>query len=227
MISTKQSDTLGAKIQGGPTLPIYLDLVKNSDDLFNAAELDNYDFAIEPPTHIGDRPQVVISLRPNRFLDYALYYGKVYIDKETLAFSRIELQLDVSDKDKATRVMLVHKPLGVRFKPKEMSLQVNYSFENGVSRISYVRSTSRFNCDWKRKLFHSGYEVNSEMVVTDRMPQDKTHSILKRDSFGEKSSLYDKIESFDAPDFWGPDNIIEPTESLENAIDKLKKKLRE
>jgi hypothetical protein len=183
---------------------------------------------LSPPTHIGDRPQVVISLRPNRFLDYAfvLWQG-IYRQGNSWPFLRIELQLDVSDKDKATRVMLVHKPLGVRFKPKEMSLQVNYSFENGVSRISYVRSTSRFNCDWKRKLFHSGYEVNSEMVVTDRMPQDKTHSILKRDSFGEKSSLYDKIESFDAPDFWGPDNIIEPTESLENAIDKLKKKLRE
>jgi hypothetical protein len=34
------------------------------------------------------------------------------------------------------------------------------------------------------------------------------------------------VELFDAPDFWGRDNIIEPTESLENAIEKLKKKLR-
>ncbi len=226
LISTKQTDTLGAKVQGGPTLPIYLDLVKNTDDLLNEAELDNYDLAIETPTHIGDRPQVVISLRPRRILDYALYYGKVFIDTETLAFSRIELQLDISDKEKATRVMLVHKPLGVRFKPKEMSLQVNYSFEDGVSRVSYVRSTSRFNCDWKRKLFHSGYEVNSEMVVTDRVPRTKMHPISSRDSFGSKSSLYDKVELFDAPDFWGRDNIIEPTESLENAIEKLKKKLR-
>lgn len=226
LISTKQTDTLGAKMQGGPTLPVYLDLVKNTPDLLNDADLDNYDLTIGTPIHIDDRPQVVILMRPRRILDYALYTGKIYIDRETLAFSRIELELDVTNREKATRLMLVKKPFGVRFKPKEMSLQVNYTLEDGVSRLSYVRSTSRFNCDWARKLFHSGYVVTSEMVVTDRYPNDKVHPISGRDSFGSKSSLYDKVELFDAPDFWGHDNIIEPTESLENAIDKLKKKLR-
>ena len=31
---------------------------------------------------------------------------------------------------------------------------------------------------------------------------------------------------FDDPDFWKDYNIIEPTESLENAIDKLKKNVQ-
>ncbi|HCN54108.1 MAG TPA: hypothetical protein DIS88_10055 [Prevotella sp.] len=228
MISTKQSDTLGAKIMGGPVLPIYIDYVKDPAFLFNDVDLDNYNVSVDIPTSINDRPQIVLAFTPRRIVEDALYFGKVYIDRATLAFSRIELQLDMKDKEKATRCMLVKKPQGVRFKPKEMSLLVNYKRdEDGISRISYVRSMSKFNCDWKRKLFHSGYTVTAEMVVTDQYPQDQVHPIQGRSSFGPKSSLYDKVESFDAPDFWGKDNIIEPTESLEGAIEKLKKKLRD
>ena len=225
LISTKQTDTLGAKVQGGPTLPIHLDLVKNSADLLNEADLENYDLSFSSPINIDDRPQLVVVIRPRRVSDFALYNGKIYIDKESLAFSRIELSLDMKDNEKATRQMLVKKPFGVRFKPREMLIQVNYSFEDGISRINYVKSISRFNCDWKRRLFHSGYVVTSEMVVTDRYAADKVHQISGHDSFGSTSSFYDKVESFDVPNFWGRDNIIEPTESLENAIDKLKNKL--
>ena len=203
-----------------------LSLVKNSADLLNEADLENYDLSFSSPINIDDRPQLVVVIRPRRVSDFALYNGKIYIDKESLAFSRIELSLDMKDNEKATRQMLVKKPFGVRFKPREMLIQVNYSFEDGISRINYVKSISRFNCDWKRRLFHSGYVVTSEMVVTDRYAADKIHQISGRDSFGSTSSFYDKVESFDVPNFWGRDNIIEPTESLENAIDKLKNKLR-
>jgi hypothetical protein len=47
-----------------------------------------------------------------------------------------------------------------------------------------------------------------------------------RSSFGLRDRFYDKVEYFDDPDFWADYNIIEPTESLENAIDKLKKRVR-
>ena len=39
-------------------------------------------------------------------------------------------------------------------------------------------------------------------------------------AFGDKQTLLDKIETFYDPDFWEGYNIIAPTESLENAVNK-------
>lgn len=226
LISTRQSDTLGAKMQGGPVLPIYIDFVKNRTDLLNEEELLNYQLRMEIPTTFDNRPQIVIGFAPSRRAPYALYEGKVYIDRETLSFTRLEFKLDLSDRILATQRMLISKPAGVKFKPKEMSFIVSYKTEDGITRLNYVRSVSRFTCDWKWRLFYSPYTVVGEMVVTDCLPPDQVHPIKGKQSFDNRSSLYDKVELFDTTDFWGKDNIIEPTESLENAIDKLKEMLR-
>ena len=66
----------------------------------------------------------------------------------------------------------------------------------------------------------------SEMVVTEMVSQAEVHRIRGRDSFGQRDTFYDRVESFDEPDFWGAYNIIAPTESLEHAIHKLKKQNR-
>ena len=62
------------------------------------------------------------------------------------------------------------------------------------------------------------------MVVTDRLASGRDAKRPSgRSSFGIKDRFYDRVEYFEDPDFWADYNIIEPTESLENAIDKLKK----
>jgi len=224
LISTRATDTLGAKMQGGPTIGLYLDAAKNFDFLFDEDILSAHNIAMADPQTIDDRPQYVIRLTPKSNQLLALYSGYIYIDRQTLAFSRIEIDLDVSFTERAAYLMLVSKPAGVRFKPLGQHLVATYSFENGVSRLSYVSSITQFKCDWKRRLFSSPYTVTAEMVVTDRYPQ--VHKISGKSSFRPHESLYDKVALFDDPQFWGKDNIIEPDESLENAIDKLKRRLR-
>ena len=67
----------------------------------------------------------------------------------------------------------------------------------------------------------------SELVVTDRLATGKDAKRPKgRSSFDKHDRFYDKVEFFDDPDFWADYNIIEPTESLEHAIGKLKKKVK-
>ena len=223
LLSPKQSDTLGVKVLGGPMLPVQLDIVKNLDFLLNDKELDNYAFTLLPHATINDRLQFVVGLTPNTTQPYALFVGKLYIDCETLAFTRAELTLDMSNPAKATLYMLYKKPFGVRFKPRELSLLVDYKQENGVTHISYVRNTFRFNCDWKRRLFATSFAAFCEMVVTDRTSSDVA-PISGRDSFNSRDTFYDQVEYFLDPDFWEDYNIIEPTESLDRAIDKLVKK---
>jgi len=159
-------------------------------------------------------------MEPNGVTDYALYHGKLYIDMERLAFTRIELDLDMKDRDKATRTMLVKKPFGVRFKPRELSSVVDYRYEDGVTRISYLRNTFRFNCDWKKRLFATSFTATCEMVVTDSQTEN-VQPIASRGSFDSRDAYYDKVEYFLDPDYWNQYNIIEPSESLDKAIRKL------
>ena len=220
IVSPKLSDTLSVKVIGGPVQATILDVVKNRPFLLCDEELYFYNMKMEQPVRIDDRPQYVISISPRYRTDYALYYGQLFIDKETLSFTRISLQLDMSNIDNATRAMLVRKPVGVKFRPKELSLLVNYTYDEGVSRLSYLSTVFRFNCDWKKHLFATSFTAINEMVVTDRHLSGFT-PIRRKDSFSERESLYDQQTNFSDDNFWKDYNIIEPTETLEKAINRI------
>ena len=225
LLSQKQGDTLGVKVAGGPVQAVVMDLVKNREFLLNKEDLDAYRFSMAPLEFINDRQQFVVLMEPYFVTDHALFFGKLYIDAERLAFTRIELDLDMRDKDKATQTMLVRKPFGVRFKPRELSTVVDYRYEEGVTRISYLRNTFRFNCDWKRKLFSTSFTATCEMAVTDSQ-SDQVQPIASRNSFDSRDAYYDKVEYFLDPDYWSNYNIIEPSESLDKAIKRLVSKYR-
>ena len=222
LVSPKQSDTLGVKVLGGPTLPVQLDVVKNTAFLLNQEELSKYTLGMAPAAVIDDRLQYVITLTPYVEQSYPLSYGKLYIDRETLAFTRVELSLDMSDRQKASNYMLHKKPHGVRFKPKEMSCLIDYRTVDGKTTIHYVRNTFRFGCDWKRRLFSTNFTAVAELVVTDRLPD--VRPISGRESFDSRDAFFDHVDYFRDPDFWKDYNIIEPTESLDKGIGKIIKK---
>lgn len=226
LLSPRQGDTLGVKVMGGPAAAMMLDIVKNPDILLNADELNLYDLKMEMPTTIADRRQYVVSIAPRRAVPYALYFGRLFIDQQTLAFTRAELQLDMSSREKATAMMLVKKPRGLRFRPKELSLTVDYrTGDDGVTRISYLRNIFRFNCDWTRRLFATSFTAVCEMAVTSATDVD-VRPIRGRDSFDQRDAFFDKVDFFRDPAFWQDYNIIEPTESLDKAIGKLLKRYR-
>ena len=228
LMSMKARDTLGVKVQGGPVLPLMVDLAKNREYVLNEENIAHYKLSMEVPVKIADRAQYVINMEPEGIQFYPIMKGRVFIDQETLTFTRAELQLDMRDWRAASDYMLVNKPFGLRFRPRELTMTIVYNTdEQGIAHMSYVRNEMRFNCDWKRRLFASPFTTVCEMVVTDR--QQKGDGVKRprgRSSFGLRDRFYDKVEYFDDPDFWADYNIIEPTESLENAIDKLKKRVR-
>ena len=222
LVNTHKADTLGAKIQGGPTLAIELDLVKKTELFLSYDEMNNYDLRMEVPVNIDDRTQYVISFAPNTITDHVLYYGKMYIDRQTMAFTRVEMSLDMSNTERVTECILVRKPMGVRFKPRELSTVVTYRYDGETCRMHYLHSDVRFNCDWKKKLFSAPFHVEAEMVVTDLVANDAKPMALT-EAFRSNDSFFDKVSVFYDPDFWQDYNIILPSESLEQAIEKLKK----
>ena len=222
LASQKRKDTLAVKIAGGPNMPIYLDLAKNEAELLSIDMLPCYRFDMGIPVSIDNRMQYVIQFQPIVKLEYALYKGVLYIDQETLAFTRAEFELDLSDREKATKSILRKKPAGLRFKPQRVSYLVSYRFQDGKPHLNYIRNDIRFKCDWKKRLFSSSFTTSSEMVMVDRTEQPEER-IKSKDAFKQRDVFYDVVEAYWNEDFWKDYNIIEPTESLESAVKKLKK----
>ena len=102
-----------------------------------------------------------------------------------------------------------------------MSIVLNYSYNGDIARLSYFRSTFRFNCDWKKRLLATSYTAINELVVTDVRPE--AIPIARSEVFRTSDILCEKASEFMDPDFWKDYNIIEPTESLEHAVDRLRK----
>ena len=223
LTSPRKSDTLTVKVVGGPVQAVDLDLVKTRELVLDEEYLEMCELEMLDPVMLDDRRQFVIRVSPAVQQDFALSYGTIYIDQETMSFSRIEVSLDMSDANKATRAMLVSKPMDIRFRPKEMSLLLNYKREDGKSRLSYARTVFRFNCDARKRLFNTEFTVIAEMVVTNRYDGEAAVPIDRKEAFRSNEILADKTKAYFDPDFWKEYNIIEPTESLENAIGKLKR----
>ena len=222
LLSQRASDTLAVKLLGGPNLSIFVDVVKNPDVLLDKETLTYFSFTMENMTQINGRDQYVVAFKPQITQPYPLYIGTFYIDKESLAFTRAEFRIDMSDRNKASEMILKKKPIGLRFNPEEVTYVISYQERGGVNYLSYIRNEIQFKCDWRRKLFSTNYSIVSEMVVTDVNTQNISE-IARREAFRPSQVLSDKVMDFFDEDFWGAYNIIEPTESLELAVARLKK----
>jgi hypothetical protein len=221
LVSQRRNDTLSVKTQGGPQMALNCDFLKNPEFLLSPSELELYRLEMQTPVRIGDRLQYVIKLTPAVEAPYALYNALVYIDRDNLTFTRIEASLDMKDRAKAIRAILVSKPLSLRFFPEEASIVLNYRPVGSTIRLEYFRSTIRFACDWRKRLFKTHYTAVNELVVTDVRPE--AVPIPRKERFRNTDYLNDKAQEFLDPDFWKDYNIIEPSESLEHAIHRLKK----
>ncbi|MDR1723312.1 MAG: carboxypeptidase-like regulatory domain-containing protein [Tannerella sp.] len=222
LISPKLSDTLSVKLLGGPNLPVFLDIVKNPDLLLSEEILPYYAYKMGEAVSIDGQLQFVVNFEPQMIMNFPLYIGTFYIDRETLSITRVEFSMDMRDKQKVTETILKEKPTGLRFTPVEVSYLVTYKQQGEKTYLNYVRNEIKFKCDWKRRLFATNYTVLGETVMTDRT-ENNVKRIPGREVFTTRQSLSKEVALYQDANFWSIYNIIEPTEYLENAVNKLKK----
>lgn len=225
LISIKPQDTLMVKFLGGPNLALYMDVVKNPDLMLSQENLTKYKFSITEIVMIEQKPHYVINFTPQVILPYALHYGKLFIDKETFALSRAQINVDMEDRNKVTHAILKKKPLSMRFKPESISFLVTYKQREGKTHLNYIRNEIQFKCDWKRRLFSTNYAIVAETVITGGTTVN-AERIQNKLAFRDSQSLSDKVQDFYDNSFWENYNIIEPEESLENAVSRLMKQHR-
>ena len=223
--NVKKADTLMVQLQGGPNVAMLLDIVKNTDLSIALDNLDNYTFEFGTMVNIDNKLNWVINFSPNVIRDEPLYYGKLYIAQDNMAISRAEFSLDLNDEAKASRVFVQKKPMGLIFLPTSTSYLVTYKEQKGKYYLNYVRVDLKFRCDWKKRLFKNYYTVMSEVAITDRR-EDNIVKFANQEVFKSNMVLTEKVENFTDADFWGEYNIIEPEDSIENAIKKLSKSMK-
>lgn len=220
----KKADTLLVKLQGGPTVALLLDIVKNPDYLFSPEAILDYKYELSGVVNIDNKLNYIITFAPvNNSQPYPLFNGKLYINQETLALTMAEFNMDISDKTKAESFFIKKKPIGLKMTPSATSYLVSYKMQpNGRYYVNYVRNEMKFKADWKKRWFNSYYTVMSEMAITDINKTDIA-KIPNDETFKANMVLNDRIQDLQDENFWGSNNIIEPEQSIQNAIKKIAK----
>jgi len=219
-------DTVFVKFQGGIRSALDLDVARNLFMGVNVTEVEQfYDFKIENPVQMNDRINYVISFNQIPYSEDILFRGKVYIDVETMAISRIEFNMNVEDRPQATAIFIRRKPAGLRAQVEYAAYMAQYrQLPEGEWVFGYSRTDLKFNAKWDRRLFSQNYTITSEMAMTEysrdayKIPQEsrvKTTDI----------TLY-RVADFEDPGFWEDYNIIEPESSIENVISRIIRQLR-
>lgn len=217
-------DTLALKLRGGPYNPLSIDIMKNPTHIFNERDLSNFRFSFDSPTKIDDQYLYVVNFE-ELSKDLPWYYGKLFIDAETFTLVKASFNLNVDNRAAATDLFVKKKPGGTKVYPVEVNYDITYRQKDGRWYFGYGQTELEFVVNWRRKLFNSRYRVNSELAVTD-WELNTEGKVKKDDSFiSRRVIMNDDITGFGDIAFWGENNIIEPDESIESAIDKIRSKL--
>lgn len=222
-VDYEKLDTIALKLRGGPFNTLNIDLIKNSDYIFNAGQLDNFIFEFDEPSFINDQYVYVVNFE-EKAKNNPWYYGKLYIDANSSTLVKASFNLNVDDKTSAAAIFVKKKPGGTKVYPIDVHYDIEYRKKDGKWYFGYGKTEVLFVVNWKRKLFNSRYKVNGEMVVTD---WKKAERVVENTKFLSPSVIMvNDVSGFADTSFWGNDNIIEPDKSIENAIHKIQKGLR-
>ena len=118
------------------------------------------------------------------------------------------------------------KPRNANVWPVKANFRVDYTQNNGKWYYNYSNSSIDFKVNWDKKIFNSTYSISSEMLITDWRSNSNLNYPEKNKIIKPSIILADSKTGFQDLDFWGKDNIIEPDNSIENAIRKIQRKLK-
>ncbi|HET8754058.1 MAG TPA: carboxypeptidase-like regulatory domain-containing protein, partial [Salinimicrobium sp.] len=217
-------DTLAIKFRGGPYNTLYIDLMKYPERVLDQSQLDNFKFTFAEPAKNDDRYLYVVNFEE---LDKnsPWYFGKLYVDAETLTLVKASFNLNLDNKKMASEMFVKKKPNGTKVRPVEVHYEINYRERDGKWSYGYGSATMELVVDWKRKLFNSRYTINSEMAVTDWKMIPEGEEYKNGRFIDDEVVMSDDISGFADSSFWGDNNIIEPDKSIQNAIDKIQQKM--
>lgn len=217
-------DTLTFKLMGGPYTTLLMDVMKNPYLVFTDDMIAYYDFSLNNITRIDNRIIYILDFKQKSSAKEPLFFGKLYIDSESLAITSAAFSLNTDYKQEVSEMFIKRKPVGADVYPTEATYLVNYREKDGKWFYGYSRGQINFKVDWTKKWFHTYYYTTIEMAVTDWKMSDEK-SIKPSDRLKTQVIMQDAASGFADKSFWGEYNVIEPEQSIESAIKKIQRKL--
>jgi hypothetical protein len=218
-------DTLTFKLMGGPFNSLYLDVMKYPEVLFTDDMMANYEFTFDRSTYEDNKLVFVLDFKQRPGKTEPLYYGKLYIDAQSLALKSAVFSLNLTDKEEASKMFIMKKPFNARVYPFEAKYRIDYREQDGKWYYGYSRIELGLKVVWKKKLFNTNYLSTVEMAVTDWGKSAEKKSKDFKDKLKPSVVIADEASGFSDPKFWGEFNVIEPEKSIDTAIRKIQKQL--
>ena len=219
-------DTVAFKLAGGPYNTLFQDIIRYPNYFIPPFFISNYSFWVHRNSKINDRPVYVIRFKQKDDIYDPFFYGELYIDGENKILLSATYSLNVTNKDMAAKLFVKKKPRHAKVWPTRVTYRVDYAERNKKWYYSYSNASIDFKVNWDKKIFNSTYSLTSEMAITD-WTENETLDFPKRKELVDPSViLADSKIGFKDLNFWGEDNIIEPENTIQNAIKKIQRKLK-
>lgn len=221
----KRMDTILFKLQGGHHAVVLLDLAKNPESFMTPEYFSDYEFKPVNITNIEGRQTYVIEFTQREGLQEPLYSGKLYIDMNTLAIHRAEFGISEYGLQFADKMLVKKKPIGTDVKTVAANYLVNYREQDGKWVLNHARYEVKFRVIKRGKFFNKLYTSAADLAITDidtkNVEKFKFNEILKPNQV-----FVEKVSEYYDEQFWGNYNIIKPEESLEDAVERINKRMR-
>lgn len=217
-------DTLMVKFQGGPHSALEIDVA--SDPFLGVEPIvikEYYDFKMVAPVTIDNKYFYVIEFDQKPYLTDILFRGRLYIESESMAFARIEFNMNVEDNSRANSFFIRKKPSNLKMDVVSAAYLVNYKEINGIWHFDYSRTEVKFNAKWDKRWFRNTYTITSELASTEI--SDRQRKIENLNRIKSKDIMSNKVQDFTDENFWGAYNIIEPDASIESVISRIIRQL--
>ena len=149
------------------------------------------------------------------------------MDVASLAFKRMEFNMNVEGRKDAASIFIKRKPSSMRATAESATYVVDYVERNGKWYFNYSSTEVQFKVRWKRRffgLFSSTYTILSEIAITDRY-EDDVQKFSRKERIRSTDVIAEKVEHFQDSEFWGDYTVIEPDKEIANAIKRLSNKL--
>jgi len=216
----KPADTLLFEFKGGITSLMSMDIAKQRELFFNQELKEEYKYQLEGITSFDGHPHYIISFNELSNAPNMLYRGKIYLNAENYAVTRVVFNMNIENLPDAAQIFIREQPEGAKIDITEAAYQIDFRNSDNGYTFHHGRLELKYRCKWDKKAIRSTYSIAAELIVTNEIDQH----LVVRDNLIQVHAgeiLTEKIEDFENKAFWGAYNIIEPDGSIEKATTKL------
>jgi len=219
-------DSVAVKLQGGPFNILYTDLAKYPEIVFDENNLEFYKYTYLGSLDYNEQEVLQVAFESRSSSKNPNFSGVLYLNKVSFDLVRADLDLNVSNREKASRIFVKKKPEGMDIWPTKMHYQIDYAQKDNRWLLQYGKIDLEFRVNWKSRFFRRTYQIEAEMAITDWLEGRSKDLVEEKARLRPNKVLIESLEGFYDPLFWENYTIIEPDSEIEKIIAKIERQLK-